>query len=98
MALTGVAPDESELLNKINDLIQRLKAKIAELGDVISRNIGRLSSYLQQKVREGWSRFTTTMQSFWDFLAEVLRNMGSPWRLWATADAWSNQIGGPVSA
>jgi hypothetical protein len=38
------------------------------------------------------------MTRIWDNLNEILSNMGSPSALWSAADAWSDGVGGPVSA
>ena len=52
----------------------------------------------QDTVVAGWNKFCEFIREVWDFWYEVFTHMGSPSRLWATADGWSDTVGAPVSA
>lgn len=90
--------DESALIEKINSVIARINAKTNELQNSINDKIGWLPGFIADKVIAGWNRFTGFLKECWDATAEIFGNLGSPSTLSATADSWSNNVGGPVSA
>jgi hypothetical protein len=92
------AATESELVGKLLEIVDRVNAKTAELQNAVNDKLGWLPGFLHDKVVGGWSRFCDLMREIWDFWYEVCTNMGSPSKLWATADAWSDTVGAPVSA
>jgi hypothetical protein len=92
------AATESELVDKLLQTVDRINAKTTELQNAINDKLRWLPGFLQDKVVAGWDKFCDLMRKVWDFWYEVCTNMGSPSRLWATADAWSDSIGAPVSA
>jgi hypothetical protein len=89
---------ESELIDKLLEIVDRVNAKTTDLQNAINDKLGWLPGFLQDKVVGGWNKFCDFMREVWDFWIEVCNNMGSPSRLWATADAWSDTVGAPVSA
>jgi hypothetical protein len=92
------AVTESELVDKLLQLVDRINAKTTELQNAVNDKLGWLPGFLQDKVVDGWNKFCDFMREVWDFCYEVCTNMGSPTKLWATADAWSDTVGAPVSA
>ncbi|SNY28386.1 hypothetical protein SAMN05421748_10373 [Paractinoplanes atraurantiacus] len=94
----SVSSTEADLLDKIDSVLERIQAKTTELQNAINAKIGWLPGFLQDKVVAGWNKFTGFMQRVWTNLNEVLSNMGSPSALGDTAEAWSDLVGGPVSA
>jgi hypothetical protein len=92
------AATESELVDKLLQIVDRINAKTTELQNAINDKLGWLPGFLQDKVVAGWNKFCDFMRKVWDFWYEVCTNMGSPTRLWSTADAWSDTVGAPVSA
>jgi hypothetical protein len=92
------AATESELIDKLLQIMDRINAKTTELQNTVDDKLQWLSGFLQDKVVAGWNRFCDFMRKVWDFCYEVCTNMGSPSKLWATADAWSDRVGAPVSA
>ena len=92
------AATESELIDKLLQIMDRINAKTTELQNTVDDKLQWLSGFLQDKVVAGWNRFCDFMRKVWDFWTEVCSNMGSPSKLWATADAWSDTVGAPVSA
>jgi hypothetical protein len=92
------AATESELVDKLLQIVDRINAKTTELQKAVNDKLGWLPGFLQDKVVAGWNKFCDFMRKVWDFWYEVCTNMGSPSRLWSTADAWSDTVGAPVSA
>jgi hypothetical protein len=88
---------EAALLDQINSVVGRIDSKTTQLQDSINGKLHWLPAGLQDKVVSGWNSFCGFMKRIWDNLNEILSNMGSPSALWSTADAWSDQVGGPVS-
>jgi hypothetical protein len=97
MAPGATAAEEAALIAKINDVVGRIEAKTTELQNSINSKLHWLPGFLQDKVIAGWNKFTKFLKECWDALVEIFTNMGSPSTLWNTADAWSNNVGGPVS-
>jgi hypothetical protein len=96
--MTTAAAEEAALIAEINSIVQRINSKTVDLQNSINSLIGWLPGFLQDQVIAGWNKFTGFLQDCWNSLAEIFTNLGSPSALWNTADAWSNNIGGPVSA
>jgi hypothetical protein len=92
------AATEAQLVDKLLQIVDRINAKTTELQNAINDKLRWLPDFLQDKVVTGWNRFCDFMRKVWDFWTEVCSNMGSPSKLWATADAWSDTVGAPVSA
>jgi hypothetical protein len=92
------AATESELVDKLLQIVDRINAKTTELQNAVNDKLGWLPGFLQDKVVAGWNKFCDFMRKVWDFWYEICTNMGSPSRLWSTADAWSDTVGAPVSA
>jgi hypothetical protein len=95
---TATSSTEAELLDKINSVVERIDAKTTELQNTINDHLHWLPGFLQDKVIAGWNKFCGFMKRIWDNLNEIISNMGSPSALFGTADAWSDNVGGPVSA
>ncbi len=89
---------EAALLDQINAVMGRIDSKTTELQTSINAKLGWLPGPLQDKVLDGWNTFCGFMKRIWDNLNEIISNMGSLSALWATADAWSDTVGGPVSS
>jgi hypothetical protein len=92
------AATESELVDRLLQIVDRINAKTTELQNAVNDKLGWLPGFLQDKVVAGWNKFCDFMRKVWDFWYEICTNMGSPSRLWSTADAWSDTVGAPVSA
>jgi len=92
------AQTEAALLDQIDAVLSRIDSKTTELQRTIEGNLHWLPSGLQDKVVAGWNSFCGFLQRIWDNLREITSNMGSPSALWSTANAWSDWVGGPVSA
>ena len=92
------AATESELVDELLQTLDRVNAKTTELQNAINDKLHWLPGFLQDKVAAGWNKFCDFMRKVWDFWYEVCTDMGSPSKLWATADAWSDKVGAPVSA
>lgn len=92
---------EAALLSKIDSLVSRINSKTTQLQNTINNTLGSASlpipQWIKDAVREGWNKFTRFLKSCWDDLAWFFGNMGSPSKLFSTADGWSDRIGGPVS-
>jgi hypothetical protein len=82
---------------EVNALVARIDAKTIELQNSINKNIGKLPGFLADKVVAGWNKFCEYMRKVWDFWKYVVENMGDPDKLNETAQAWSSNVGGPVS-
>ncbi|GAA0488548.1 hypothetical protein Ade02nite_72450 [Paractinoplanes deccanensis] len=89
---------EADLLDKITSTLERIEAKTAELQGSINDKLGWLPGFVRDKVVAGWNRFCDYLGRVWTNLNEILSHMGSPSALGDTADAWSDLVGGPVSA
>jgi hypothetical protein len=92
------AATESELVDKLLQIVDRVNAKTTELQNAINDKLHWLPGFLRDKVVAGWNSFCGSIRKVWDFWYEMCSNMGSPAKLWATADAWSDTVGAPVSA
>jgi hypothetical protein len=92
------AGQEAALLQQINDVVGRINQKTTELQNSINKGLKWLPGFLADKVIAGWNKFCGFLKDCWNALAEIFGNMGSPSALWNTADSWSKQVGGPVSA
>ena len=95
---SAAAGTEASLLDQINSVLDRIDRKTTELQNSINKKIGWLPGFLRDKVISGWDKFCGFMKRVWDNFHEIASNMGSPSALWDTADAWSDRVGGPVSA
>ena len=89
---------EAALLDQINSVMSRIDGKTTELQNSINGKLHWLPGGLQDKVVSGWNTFCGFMKRIWDNLNEIISNMGSLSALWATADAWSDRVGAPVSS
>lgn len=97
MAPGTTAAEEAALIAKIDDVVGRIESKTTELQNSITSKLHGLPGSLQDKVISGWNDFTGFLKQCWDALVEIFTHMGSPSTLWNTADAWSDNVGGPVS-
>jgi hypothetical protein len=91
----------AELLAEINETVQRIDDKVQELQNSINSGLDKIPwglGWIADRVREGWDWFVGKMNEFWDWLNNILSHMGDPDAISAAADAWSNDVGGPVSA
>jgi uncharacterized protein YukE len=89
---------ESELISKLNSVLDRIEGKTTDLQNSINGKMKWLPPGLQDSVRSGWNAFCAKLQDIWNFWKDVFTHMGSPSALSDTADAWSSLVGGPVSA
>ncbi|MFC4065105.1 WXG100 family type VII secretion target [Actinoplanes subglobosus] len=88
---------EAVLIERINSTITRIDAKTVELQTSIDDKMAYVPSPLRSGIRQGWDEFCAFMQRIWDNLTTILSNMGSLSALSATAQAWSDRVGVPVS-
>src|SRR5436309_2398019 len=91
--------EEAALIQKINDTLTKIENKATEIIDDINKFLGHwyIPGFLKDGVRKAGEWLVAQLKKMWDALAEIITNMGSPSTLWNTADAWSGQVGGPVS-
>ena len=94
---TVSAATEALLVEKLLQVADRINRKTADLQNAIAGAVHWLPPVIGDKVAAGWTRFCDVIHQIWDFWHEVRTNMGSPSKLWATADAWSDSVGGQVS-
>jgi hypothetical protein len=92
------AATESELVDRLLQIVDRINGRTTDLQNAINDKLHWLPGFLQNKVVAGWNKFCDFMRKVWEFWYEVCTNMGSPSKLWTTADAWSDTVGAPVSA
>lgn len=93
----AVVGAEAALLDKIRSAMDRIDAKSGELQTTVSEKLSVLPGFLQETAIEGWNRFCGYLRELWDRIYGFLDQAGSPSALWDTADAWSAQVGSPVS-
>jgi hypothetical protein len=89
---------DAALVDQIMSVLGRIDAKTTELQNGINSKMHWLPGPVRDTVIAGWDKFVGFMKQLWDNIVEFVTNMGSPSNLWATADAWSDKVGGPVSA
>ncbi|HMM93774.1 hypothetical protein [Phycicoccus sp.] len=90
-----------ELIQRIEDLIQRIKDKLDSLLGVVNDFLGWIPwglGWLADKVRDAWDYLVGKFNDFWDRLTYITTNMGDRDQLSTSANAWSSQVAGPVSA
>lgn len=105
----GLTAEEAALIAKINELINRVKAKLIELQNAISAQLSSLPAFLRDRALTKWANVTTVMNEAWRILAEAGFSasigtqtpeplpVGSPSALYATANTWSDKVSGPVT-
>lgn len=93
-----MSSSEAALLEQINSVVARIEGKTTELRNSVDGKLPWLPTGLRDRVVSGWNSFCGFLNRIWESLSEILSNMGSPSALGATADAWSDWVGGPVSA
>ncbi|MFC7529118.1 hypothetical protein [Actinoplanes sp. GCM10030250] len=91
------ASTEAALLEQIHSTLTRIDGKTVELQRAIDGKLKWLPGPIQDGVVTGWNTFCEVMRRMWDNLNTMLSSMGSPSKLWTTADAWSDHVGVPVS-
>jgi hypothetical protein len=95
--VTSTAASDAALVERIMSTMDRINGKTIELQNAINGKMHWLPGPVQDKVIAGWNTFTGFMKECWDALYEIVTHMGSPSTLFATADSWSQHVGGPVS-
>lgn len=88
------------LITEIFVTIDKIRQKLQEVLDVINSTLSKLPFFLgwiADRVRDGWNMFMGQMEKIWDWLTKITSNLGSADAVTHTADAWGNNIGGPVS-
>ncbi len=89
------------LIEKINETLDNIQRKVDDLQNALNDTLGRipgLLGWVADKILDAWNWFVGKLQEFWDWISNFLQHMGDPDRLTSTADAWSQSVGGPVSA
>jgi ABC-type multidrug transport system fused ATPase/permease subunit len=91
---------DSATLGEIHALLGKLGGKANELHGAINNTMRwlPLPESAVRKIQDLWNRFIAKWNEFWDMMDHIKSNMGAPSRLSDTADAWSREVGGPVSA
>lgn len=98
MVSTAAAAEEAQLLQKIHDMLDKVQRKTVELINTINKTLQKLPLGIGAKpIIAATNKFLDVMNRIFAAIGEILGNMGSPSALWGTADAWSNNVGGPVS-
>ena len=95
---TVSAATEAELVSRILQVVDRINAKTTQLQGSVDGKMHWLPPGLRDTVAAGWDRFCAALNGWWDFWYEVATHLGSPSKVSATADAWSDLVGNPVSA
>lgn len=80
----------------INGVIAKIDEKARQLEKKIEDGLGWIP-WLGDKILELWRWFVGKLQQLWDWLTRIFTDWGDPFQLLDTADAWSNNVGGPVS-
>jgi hypothetical protein len=89
--------DESQIVQKINDLLKKIEKTANDIVDAINGWLNKLPDIFTRGIRAATEKFVDLMNRVFAAVAEIFTNLGSPATLWHTADAWSAQVGGPVS-
>ncbi|MBG0564097.1 hypothetical protein [Actinoplanes aureus] len=97
MTSTISSGTEAALLARIRSTLDRIDAKTVELRLAVDSGMRFVPPPLRNRVAAGWPDFCALMRRIWDNLTTILSNMGSPYRLYTTANAWSDRVGVPVS-
>lgn len=88
-------------MDEILDLLDTIEAKFTDLQNAVNDVLGRIpgwASWVADRIHEAWDYMCGKAQEFWNWLSNILSNMGDPGRLSSTASTWNSSVGGPVSA
>ncbi|PZS19119.1 MAG: hypothetical protein DLM57_04580 [Pseudonocardiales bacterium] len=94
-------PSDDQLINQIVSTIQKIENLVKQLVDTINTVLSFVPFFLKwvvDVVKRGMDRFFALLKQFWDWMSNILSHMGSPSAVSATANAWSDHVGAPVSA
>jgi hypothetical protein len=87
---------------QISSLLTKLDGKTISLQNTVNDTLSDISWLIPDSwinwIKDRWNDFCDLMAKVWKQLAEIVENMGAPWDLSSTANAWSDKIGSPVSA
>ena len=84
---------------QFNDKLNRVDKKSQELHKAVSHALDWIPNpTVRNAIISSWNWFVQKMEDLWNLLKEIVENMGSPGRLEDVANAWSKQVGGPVSS
>lgn len=92
---------EAEIISEIHRTIDKIASKTQQLQASINAGLRSLPSFMgwiADKVLEGWNWFLGKLDELWRWMGGVIDELGSPTSLSSTADRWSDDVGGPVSA
>ncbi len=92
---------EAQIFSEIHRTIEKIQSKTQQLQDSINAGLRSLPSFMgwiADKILEGWNWFVGKLDELWRWVGGVIDELGSPTSLSATADSWSDHVGGPVSA
>jgi hypothetical protein len=88
-------------MDEILGLLDQIEARFGELrsavNDVLSRVPG-WASWIGDRIHEAWDYMCKQATKFWNWLSNILNNMGDPGNLSSTGSSWNRSVGGPVSA
>jgi hypothetical protein len=96
--VSGVGEQEfSDLLQKIEHLIQKVSAKANEFVDRINKILARVPDIIGAGIRTGTERFIALMNKIFHELDKVVNKPGWPPTLLSHGSAWADRVGGPVT-
>jgi hypothetical protein len=95
------AATQQATASQISSLVTKLDGKTVEFQNTVNDTLSDISWLIPdswiQWIKDRWNDFCDWMAKVWKQLTEIVENMGAPWDLSSTANAWSDKIGGPVS-
>ncbi len=88
------------LLQRINDLIEKLQEKFDSLRDKVNGVLDKIPFFLgwvEDKLRDAWNWFVEKWDEFWDAANLIFGNMGDRDAISTTSTSWVQSVGAPVS-
>lgn len=87
--------DLSSALGKVGEFIEKIGDLVERMRESINRYLPWLGP-LAGKLRSAWDAFIAGVQKVLSEIGKVLTQPGVPWTLWSHANAWLDDVGGPV--
>lgn len=88
------AADIAALVDRFNGLVEDLRNKVNSALDWVPWGLG----WVVDKIHDAWNSLMDKITEVFEPLVFILSNLGSPSTVTSTGDAWSSQVGAPVSA
>lgn len=95
------AATQQATASQLSSLVNKLDGKTIEMQNTVNDTLSDISWLIPDSwikwIKDRWNDFCDLMAKVWKQLTEIVENMGAPWDLSSTANAWSDKIGSPVS-